>query len=185
MFLPTVLLSTVIIFSSSPSTVLAQSCWRDVVCTGPTEQAFPGPWDENIYAPSSRHIQPANILCLEDGGSLISEYFSNAIPPLQGNGSALVFDFGKEVGGIVTVVYTTTGGAGALGLAFTEAKDYIGLRSDSSNGHFAGGNVDQSVSSSIGNAHTLRRGSSSLGDASLGRAELPLEARHCWMKVRI
>lgn len=49
----------------------------------------------------------------------------------------LVFDFGLEVGGIVTLDYTTTG-SGALGLAFTEAKNWIGKWSDSSNGAFKG-----------------------------------------------
>ena len=42
-----------------------------------------------------------------------------------------------EVGGIVTVEYTSTG-AGSLGIAFTEAKNYIGEWSDSSNGDFMG-----------------------------------------------
>ncbi|OJD34018.1 glycoside hydrolase family 78 protein [Diplodia corticola] len=116
-------------------TVLAQSCWRDTVCDGPTKAAFPGPWDANIYAPSSRTIQPSSILSLANA-SVISSYPGTAT--LQGNASALVFDFGQEVGGIVHLSYNATG-AGTLGLAFSEAKNWIGLRSDSSNGLFEAG----------------------------------------------
>jgi hypothetical protein len=48
-----------------------------------------------------------------------------------------VFDFGLEVGGIVSITYTANG-TGALGLAFTEASTWIGEWSDASNGNFAG-----------------------------------------------
>lgn len=120
--------------------VAAQSCWRDVNCTGPLEPAFPGPWDSNIYAPSSRTVSPVSILSLETASSIAA--FPSQVT-LQNNGSALVYDFGKEVGGIVTVDYTTNGGSGALGVAFTEAKNWIGLASDSSNGKFARGTGDQ------------------------------------------
>ncbi|KAK4622225.1 hypothetical protein CLAFUW4_06912 [Fulvia fulva] len=123
------------------STATAQSsCWRDTVCNGPEEAAFPGPWDENNYAPHSRTVVPVSILSLSNA-SVISSY--PATITLQGNASAYVYAFGKEVGGIVTVQYTTTGGGGSLGLAFTEAKNWIGLASDSSNGKFARGTGDQ------------------------------------------
>ena len=56
---------------------------------------------------------------------------------LKGNGSNLIFDFGIEVGGIVSISYFSSG-AGAIGLAFTEASTWIGEWSDSSNGRFAG-----------------------------------------------
>lgn len=118
---------------------LAQSCWRDTTCTGPTDAAFPGPWQENIYSPSSRTVSPASVLSLANA-SVISTY--PGAKSIQGNASALVFDFGKEVGGIATVEYSATG-SGKLGLAFTEAKNWIGLASDSSNGAFARGYGDQ------------------------------------------
>ena len=113
---------------------LAQSCWRDTACTVPEVAAFPGVWDSNIYAPASRTVSPAQILSLKTG-----EPISNYSNPtsLSGNGSALVFDFGKEVGGIATLQYSATAG-GAVGLAFTEGKNWIGKWSDSSNGLFKG-----------------------------------------------
>ncbi|KAI9714907.1 MAG: hypothetical protein M1820_000196 [Bogoriella megaspora] len=116
------------------SSVLSQSCWRDTACTGPMEAAFSGAWDSNIYAPASRTVSPVTILSL-DTGETISDFLGTSV--LSGNGSALVFDFGKEVGGIVTLEYSTTA-AGAIGLAFTEGKNWIGEWSDSSNGGFKG-----------------------------------------------
>ncbi|RKU49127.1 hypothetical protein DL546_007740 [Coniochaeta pulveracea] len=113
-----------------------QSCWRDTGCSDITESAFPGPWESNIYAPESRIISPRAVLSAETG---------QVIPPtneqlyLAKNGSSFVFDFGIEVGGIATVKYRVGGhGSGAVGLAFTEAKDYIGEWSDTSNGGFKG-----------------------------------------------
>jgi hypothetical protein len=109
---------------------LAQNCWRNTTCTGPVDAAFPGVWENYIYSPSSRTVKPRSIL----KGDTDSDY---ATTKLTGNGSLVVFDFGQEVGGIVTVQYTSTG-IGALGLAFTEAKNWIGEWSDSSNGAFEG-----------------------------------------------
>lgn len=116
--------------------ILAQSCWRDTPCSDITETSFSGDWDKNIFAPSSRNVSPAKVLSLANA-SVISSY--PGADTLSGNGSALVFDFGIEVGGIATVRYTSTGGSGSLGLAFTEAKNWIGEFSDSSNGKFAHG----------------------------------------------
>ncbi|KAK7536990.1 putative alpha-L-rhamnosidase B [Phyllosticta citribraziliensis] len=126
------------VLPSSLLTVAAEGkCWRDTVCTGPSTSAFPGEWDSYIYAPSSRTVSPKSILSLK-GGDVISGYPGPVI--LSGDTSALVFDFGIEVGGIVSLEFTSSGGSkGALGLAFTEAKNYIGKVSDSSNGNFTFG----------------------------------------------
>lgn len=115
---------------------LAQKCWRNVTCTGPKDSAFPGLWEENIYAPSSRTVSPKRkILSLARPNATV-DYQKSKPYTLNGNGSAVVFDFGIEVGGIVTLDYTSKGGSGALGLAFSEAKNWIGEWSDSSNGAF-------------------------------------------------
>ena len=114
------------------ASVLAASCWRDTPCSFVAEAAFPGPWDTDIYAPASRNISPKSILSLATGEE-ISSY--PGLPKLSMNGSSAVFDFGLVVGGIITLRYIVFGnGEGAVGLAFTEAKDYIGQRSDDSNG---------------------------------------------------
>lgn len=109
------------------------SCWRNSSCTGPSSPSFPGPWDSNNYAPDSRSIQPKFVLSLPDG-EYISDYPSDSTPSLTSSDLGLVFDFGLEVGGILTVEYTASKPNLTLGLAFTEAKDYIGRESDNSNG---------------------------------------------------
>lgn len=116
--------------------VFGDSCWRNTTCSDITEVAFPGDWNDNIFAPDSRTAEPKNILSVDDG-EIISSW--NGSATLASNGSQLVFDFGIEVGGIVHLNYTVSGdGGGAVGLAFTEAKTYIGEWSDSSNGKFEG-----------------------------------------------
>ncbi|TDZ17127.1 hypothetical protein Cob_v009817 [Colletotrichum orbiculare MAFF 240422] len=119
------------------SSTLATGCWRNATCTHPTEASFPGPWDENIYAPSSRTARPKSVLSLVTGDTISS--FPDSSSVLRGNGSALVFDFGVLVGGLTSVNYTLTSDEPAtLGLAWTEAKNWIGEYSDSSNGNFRG-----------------------------------------------
>ncbi|KAK6221845.1 putative bacterial alpha-L-rhamnosidase domain-containing protein [Colletotrichum tabaci] len=122
---------------------LAQSCWRNATCTHPTEASFPGPWDANNFAPDSRTARPKSVLSLSTGEPLaaFTSSFSSpsAVQVLKGNGSALVFDFGVLVGGVTTVNYTLTGaGPVTLGLAWTEAKNWIGEYSDNSNGNYRG-----------------------------------------------
>lgn len=116
--------------------VLGGSCWRNATCSTITEAAFPGEWDANIFAPESRTVVPKSILSASTGEN-VSSWTGHAT--LAGNGSQLVLDFGKEVGGIVRLEYTASGNSsGAVGLAFTEAKNWIGEWSDSSNGKFVG-----------------------------------------------
>lgn len=138
-------------FSSLSS---AQKCWRNATCTGPADTAFPGLWEKNIYAPSSRTVRPQKILTAH--GEPIIYQPGPGKYVLKGNGSQIVFDFGLEVGGVVTVDYTATG-AGTLGLAFTEAKNWIGEWSDSSNGAFKGpdGYLSQNITRSGKGTYTM------------------------------
>ncbi|OQE30470.1 hypothetical protein PENFLA_c003G06452 [Penicillium flavigenum] len=137
--------SAVLILWSLFSLSSADTCWRETTCSGPTDTAFSGPWEKNIYAPASRTVRPA---------STLSELKTNAVTDsshpykatLHGNGSIIVFDFGIEVGGIVHLDYTSTG-SGALGLAFTEAKNWIGEWSDSSSALYHDGALYANISS--------------------------------------
>lgn len=122
------------------TTSLANKCWQSSPCTGPSEPAFLGPWTEYSYSPSSRVVRPSTQFPL-DAISEVVKY--PGAQTLKSNASATVYDFGQAVGGIATITYRTTGDAGRLGLAFTEAKNWIGLASDSSNGPFARGTGDQ------------------------------------------
>lgn len=113
--------------------VVAQSCWRDTVCESRTA-SFNGPWDSYMHSPASRTVSPINILSSD-------HTFSSPYPgpaELNSNESLIIFDFGKEVGGIIDVKYTATG-TGNLGLAFSEARNWTGEASDGSNGSYQPG----------------------------------------------
>lgn len=75
------------------------------------------------------------------------------IPALVGNGSILVFDFGIEVGGIATIDFISTG-QGAIGIAFTKAKNWIGEWPDNSNGEFQGPDGALYANFTSGGKHT-------------------------------
>ena len=112
---------------------LAQTCWKQTPCSGPLDTSFPGEWEANIFAPSSRRVSPKSVISFQDGSTASFSGTSK----LSGNGSQVTFDFGVEVGGLVAFNYSATG-SGSIGLAFTEAKNWIGEWSDSSNGGFKG-----------------------------------------------
>ncbi|CAJ2505257.1 Uu.00g126510.m01.CDS01 [Anthostomella pinea] len=116
--------------------VSSQTCWRDTPCSDIITAAFPGEWEADIFAPASRTISPATIFDLSTGeevGSWPTTF------TLASNQSEVYLDFGKEVGSIVTLQYevSSVNGAGAIGLAFTEAKNWVGWDSDFSNGDYS------------------------------------------------
>ncbi|KAI0009368.1 glycoside hydrolase family 78 protein [Xylariaceae sp. FL0662B] len=113
--------------------VCAQTCWRDTPCTHSPTAAFPGEWDKNIFAPSSRTVAPTAVFNLDDGKK-ISSLPGSAL--MKSDQPSIVYDFGMEVGGVVTIEFevASTIGNGAIGIAFTEAKEWIGPVSDSSSG---------------------------------------------------
>ncbi|KAI6708105.1 hypothetical protein JHW43_009370 [Diplocarpon mali] len=120
------------LLSHQQPVLAAGPCWRDTACTGPAEAAFPGEWDEYNFAPANRTVSPVSYF--SPGGGAPAPFSGEVM--LEGSSKTqLIFDFGQEVGGIVTIRYSATG-SGNLGLAFTEAKNWTGEASDSSNGSF-------------------------------------------------
>lgn len=111
-----------------------KTCWRNSTCDGQLEPSFTGPWDRYNFAPSSRFVAPRTLLSLPDG-ALVGGYVANGTR-IEASSTGTVFDFGLEVGGIISFDYSLSGSTtnASLGLAFTEAKDYIGRKSDNSNG---------------------------------------------------
>ena len=108
-------------------------CWRNTRCNGPAQASFPGPWEKNNFSPATRILSPVRVLS-EDGAQLNS-WNDTANSQSFPSGPLLVFDFGKEVGGIVTITYAAKG-SGTVGVSFTEAKNWTGVYSDDSNGAF-------------------------------------------------
>lgn len=122
-------ISLLSLLSGSSFAAATHQCWRDTTCTGPNSAAFPGPWDSNNYSPKSRVVAPLHIL--DQDHKTLSDWPGPA--SLVGNGSILIFDYGKEVGGVLTVEYSASGN-GSLGLSFSEARNFTGYTSDESNG---------------------------------------------------
>ena len=105
--------------------------WRNTPCESRTA-SFAGPWDSYNYSPSSRTVAPVTILA--SGADDLQLPYPHPIN-LNANGDLRIYDFGQEVGGIVTVSYKSSG-SGKLGLAFSEARNWTGTASDGSNGSY-------------------------------------------------
>ena len=125
--------SVILAYTAVVGTVNSQ-CWQDVACTGPSEPAFSGPWETSIFASRSRTVSPSAVLTWPS----LAKQDVSIIQTISGNGSLLTYDFGKEVGGSISFDWHSTGD-GELGVAFTEAKNFVGARSDDSNGAFKAG----------------------------------------------
>ena len=108
-------------------------CWRNTPCKGPAQPSFTGAWDKNNFSPATRILSPLRVL--HEDGTLINSWNDTANSQSFPSGPLLVFDFGKEVGGIVTITYAAKGN-GTVGVSFTEAKNWTGVYSDDSNGAF-------------------------------------------------
>ncbi|KAI1632695.1 alpha-L-rhamnosidase B [Biscogniauxia mediterranea] len=114
----------------------AQNCWRDTPCSSVRSAAFSGEWDSNVFAPASRIVSPSTVFSFgseEELGSWPTQF------TLDESLTSVYIDFGLEVGGIVTIDYevSSLSDGGSIGLAFTEAKNWIGPVSDSSSGLYS------------------------------------------------
>jgi hypothetical protein len=89
----------------------------------------------NNLSPSSRTLRPVSIFSTHGQVLSPNAILSGGSIVLQGQGSYLVFDFGKEVGGIVSVQFgSASDGTQSLSMAFSESSLYSGMSSDQSNG---------------------------------------------------
>ena len=107
----------------------SNTCWRDTPCDGPSHESFYSKGQYN-YSPLNRSVVPVSLVTANG-----STPYGGRAYPLTGKFSNLVFDFGKEVGGIVHIEYNATR-SGAFVLGFSEAKNWTGPYSDHSNGAF-------------------------------------------------
>ncbi|GJE95602.1 glycoside hydrolase family 78 protein [Phanerochaete sordida] len=103
----------------------ATACW----CVAPA-----GPWDAFNLAPASRVVRPTSVKAVtgavQDVDALLSE---TGRATLAGNQSWLTLDFGKEIGGLISLTLANVTAASALALSFTESPMFISpLTSDDS-----------------------------------------------------
>ncbi|KAI5118176.1 hypothetical protein M0805_008417 [Coniferiporia weirii] len=93
-----------------------------------------GPWDVFNYAPESRTVRPTGIFKTEgtvhNADSLLT-YTGEAT--LREEGSWVTLDFGKEVGGLISMNLAPSSNASAFSLSFTESSMFVSpLTSDDS-----------------------------------------------------
>ena len=87
------------------------------------------------YAPSSRTIEPRSIYKSAAAVQNPSYLLMRSPTRLLGRSSYVTLDFGKEIGGIVTLSFAdASDGKQTIGMAFAESSLYVGPASDASNG---------------------------------------------------
>ncbi|MCL2730197.1 MAG: discoidin domain-containing protein [Actinomycetia bacterium] len=93
------------------------------------------PGDSPNFAPASRTVTPVRVTRTTGSVTDPAAVLDGRPTTLTGADSSLTLDFGKEVGGLVSLRFTGADTPGTrLGLAFTESSQYIGTTSDASNG---------------------------------------------------
>jgi hypothetical protein len=90
--------------------------------------------DPYILAPSSRTVVPVAVFSSSGSVTDPANVLSNKPTTLTGAGAQLVLDFGKEVGGILSLEFASASGNESLGVAFSESSLYVGPNSDNSAG---------------------------------------------------
>ena len=85
--------------------------------------AAPSPWDKYNYSPTNRTVLPTNLYK--------SKTLINFPIQLNGTGSDVVFDFGKEVGGYTTIEFGTVTGTPSVTFYWSESSLYIQNGDDS------------------------------------------------------
>jgi hypothetical protein len=97
----------------------------------------PAASDPNNLAPASRTVKPVSVHATAGTVTAPENLVTGDTTRLSGKDSYVVLDFGKEVGGLVTLGFAGASGAGRqVGLAFSETAAYVGMESDRSSQHF-------------------------------------------------
>lgn len=108
-------------------------------------------WDQYNLAPASRTVSPVSVF--RTNGNVINpgNVLSGQATAIVGSGAYITLDFGKEVGGYVTLTFTAASDANqSVGLAFSESSLYVGVDSDRS----SGGNPDGALTAAVRGAST-------------------------------
>lgn len=102
--------------------------------TSPGSAPASRPWEAYNYSPPSRTVVPDSIENTVGDVVAPEAVLAKQSTRLNGQGAAITLDFGKEVGGIVSLHFAESSGAAKVGLAFSESSMYIGTSSDASTG---------------------------------------------------
>lgn len=91
--------------------------------------------DKYNYAPSTRTLKPIAVQGMN--GSIVNpnNVLNGDATAIVGKGAYIVLDFGKEVGGVISLTFAAASDANqSIGIAFSESLSYVGPSSDQSNG---------------------------------------------------
>ena len=121
------------------------------------------PWSQYMLSPSSRTLAPVAIFKTVGTVQNPNNLLTGNTAMMSGRGSHVVLDFGKEVGGFVSLDFPAAGSSGeSVGLAFTESSEYVGPISDGSNAGLnvgasssTDGAIYASVNSTTGTSYTM------------------------------
>jgi hypothetical protein len=102
--------------------------------------------DPYILAPASRTVLPVAVHSSSGAVTHPMNVLTHQPTTLSGAGAQLVLDFGKEVGGILSVEFGASSGSELLGVAFSESSLYVGPNSDNTAG---GGASDGALEISV------------------------------------
>ena len=93
--------------------------------------AVGNPCAADNLSPTSRTLTPGSVFTTTGTVGGPANVLSGHATRLTGNGSSVTLDFGKEVGGIVTLGFAgSSDAAQSVGLAFSESSQNIGINSD-------------------------------------------------------
>ncbi|KAJ7908865.1 glycoside hydrolase family 78 protein [Mycena leptocephala] len=104
-----------------------------------------GPWDAFNYAPASKIVKPVSVRSISGNvrGAQGLVQNSNAQATFTGNSSFVVLDWGKEVGGILSMTINAATPSSEFSFSFTESAEFISPnRSDDSCHSVVGENSD-------------------------------------------
>ncbi|MFD1276745.1 hypothetical protein ACFQ51_48235 [Streptomyces kaempferi] len=87
------------------------------------------------FSPTSRILKPTAVRSTSGNVTNPQNVLSGQPTRISGSQSAIILDYGKEVGGLATLSFGSTSGSGQrVGLAFSESSLYAGTDSDRSSG---------------------------------------------------
>jgi hypothetical protein len=93
------------------------------------------PWDQYNLSPAGRTVTPVKVTRTTGTVTGAAQLLTGRAATITGSGSSITLDFGREVGGLVSLHFASGTPAGQqLGLAFSESSQFIGPVSDASNG---------------------------------------------------
>lgn len=109
----------------------------------------PAAADPNNFAPASRTVKPVSVYRTNGTVTAPDNLVTGGSTRLSNRNSYVVLDFGKEVGGLISLRFAGASAAGQrVGLAFSETAAYVGMDSDLSNQDFRG-NPDGAIHATV------------------------------------